>query len=85
VVRLSQPQFVSLPSVPHGALNWNAAMFEDVRKAIGEICNNCNLILVDDETVVKALEIHERYRFSYYANGFNTPWLATLPYSQMGY
>jgi predicted nucleic acid-binding protein len=38
----------------------------DIHNAISEICNTCNLIMIDDTTVVKALAHHERYGFSYY-------------------
>jgi predicted nucleic acid-binding protein len=37
-----------------------------VRTAIDEICDACDLILIDDGTIAKALDIHQRYRFSYY-------------------
>jgi predicted nucleic acid-binding protein len=37
-----------------------------VQKAVGEIMSICNLIIVDDATVITALGLHERYRYSYY-------------------
>ena len=37
-----------------------------VHDAIAEIKNTCNLILVDDATVITALEQHEKYGYSYY-------------------
>ena len=38
----------------------------DIHNAIQEICNTCNLVYIDDKTVIKALGNHERYGFSYY-------------------
>jgi predicted nucleic acid-binding protein len=38
----------------------------DVTNAINEICKTCNLALIDDRTVAKALENHEKYGYSYY-------------------
>ena len=37
-----------------------------VRDAIMEIKDKCNLVIVDDTTVVAALEYHEKYKYSYY-------------------
>jgi predicted nucleic acid-binding protein len=37
-----------------------------VRNAIAEICNACNLVIVDDATVMKALEQRARYGYAYY-------------------
>jgi predicted nucleic acid-binding protein len=37
-----------------------------VQNAVEEICNACNLVIIDDSTVRKALELHERYGYSYY-------------------
>ena len=39
---------------------------ESVRQAIMEIVNTCNLIAVDDAAVLSALELHEKYHYSYY-------------------
>jgi len=38
----------------------------DIRNAIIEICKTCNLVIVDDLTVTKALEQHGKYGFSYF-------------------
>ncbi|MCL2426112.1 MAG: PIN domain-containing protein [Oscillospiraceae bacterium] len=38
----------------------------DVRNAITEICNTCNLVIIDDNTVMDALQHHEKYGYSYY-------------------
>ncbi len=37
-----------------------------VREAAAEIKRSCNLVVVDDETVISALSFHEKYGFSYY-------------------
>jgi predicted nucleic acid-binding protein len=37
-----------------------------VQKAIAEICDTCNLAIVDDKTVINALRQHEKYGYSYY-------------------
>ena len=37
-----------------------------VRDAVSEICEGCNLILVDDDTVQKALDFCEKYKYSDY-------------------
>ncbi|MDR1953784.1 MAG: PIN domain-containing protein, partial [Clostridiales Family XIII bacterium] len=37
-----------------------------VKDAVLQICETCNLVSVDDSTVQKALDLHERYGFSYY-------------------
>ena len=38
----------------------------DVQYAVSEICEGCNLVLVDDDTVQKALDVCEKYKYSYY-------------------
>jgi predicted nucleic acid-binding protein len=38
----------------------------EVKQAVVEICDTCNLDIVDDVTVIKALELHEKYGYSYY-------------------
>ena len=37
-----------------------------VREAIAEIQNTCNMIIVDDATVITALGYHEKYGYSYF-------------------
>jgi len=37
-----------------------------VRKAVAEICENCNLVMVDDTTASAALNIYEKYGYSFY-------------------
>jgi predicted nucleic acid-binding protein len=37
-----------------------------VRNAVMEIKDSCNLIVVDDDTILSALELHEKYKYSYY-------------------
>jgi predicted nucleic acid-binding protein len=37
-----------------------------VHNAVLEIKDSCNLVVVDDDTVLSALELHEKYRYSYY-------------------
>ena len=37
-----------------------------VKKAVEEIRNACNLIMVDDTTVLAALDLHARYGYHYY-------------------
>ena len=37
-----------------------------VKDAINEIKDTCNLIIVDDATVITALEQQEKYKYSYY-------------------
>jgi len=37
-----------------------------VKKAIMEICEICNLVVVDDATVLAALDNHEKYGYSFY-------------------
>jgi predicted nucleic acid-binding protein len=37
-----------------------------VKNIVNQICETCNLIAVDETTVVKALDLHEKYGFSYY-------------------
>jgi predicted nucleic acid-binding protein len=39
---------------------------QTVKIAVREICETCYLATVDDTTVMKALDIHEKYGFSYY-------------------
>ena len=38
----------------------------DIEKAVLEICETCNLIVVDEETVLAALVLHEKYGYSFY-------------------
>ena len=38
----------------------------EVRNAVIEIRRACNLVIVDDATTMSALELHERYGYSYY-------------------
>ena len=38
----------------------------NIQSAITEICKTCNLVVIDDTSVLKALAHHERYEFSYY-------------------
>jgi len=37
-----------------------------VRNAVSEITNICNLIVLDNDTVLTALVYHEKYKYSYY-------------------
>jgi predicted nucleic acid-binding protein len=37
-----------------------------VRSAVYEICDVSNLVTIDEATSLKALELHERYEYSYY-------------------
>ena len=37
-----------------------------VKNAVEEICETCELLAVDDITIVKALDIHEKYGYAYY-------------------
>jgi predicted nucleic acid-binding protein len=37
-----------------------------VRESVAQICEACNVARIDERTVSKALDIHERYRYSYY-------------------
>jgi predicted nucleic acid-binding protein len=37
-----------------------------IRESVGQIRDACNVALIDEATISKALDIHERYRFSYY-------------------
>ena len=38
----------------------------DIRAAIAEICKTCKLLKISDVTVMKALDVHEKYGYSYY-------------------
>ena len=38
----------------------------DVKKAVLEICETCHVIVVDDETVLAALDKHETLGYSFY-------------------
>ena len=38
----------------------------DIKLAIEEICDTCELLKISDTTVMKALNIHEKYKYSYY-------------------
>ena len=38
----------------------------DVRNAVSEIRNSFNLVMIDDQTVMEALRVHEKYGYSYY-------------------
>jgi len=37
-----------------------------VRSAIAEICKICNLVIIDDKTVLEAIRHHGKYGYSYY-------------------
>jgi len=37
-----------------------------VKRAIEEICEMCEFFEVNDLTIVKALDVHEKYRYAYY-------------------
>ena len=37
-----------------------------VKRAVEEICEMCELCEVNDLTIVKALDVHERYGYAYY-------------------
>jgi len=37
-----------------------------VRNAIKEICDTCNLVIVDEDAISRALTLHEKYGYSYY-------------------
>jgi predicted nucleic acid-binding protein len=39
---------------------------QDIKAAIEEICETCELLKISDVTVMNALDLHERYRYSYY-------------------
>ncbi|MDR1019338.1 MAG: PIN domain-containing protein [Synergistaceae bacterium] len=37
-----------------------------VKNALGEICETCRLAAIDETIIMKALDVHERYGYSYY-------------------
>jgi len=37
-----------------------------VKNAVEEICETCELLTIDDATIVKALDVHEKYGYAYY-------------------
>jgi predicted nucleic acid-binding protein len=37
-----------------------------IRESLDQICDACNVIYIDEDTVTRALDIHERYNYSYY-------------------
>jgi len=37
-----------------------------VKNAVGEICETCCLATIDETIVMKALDVHEKYGYSYY-------------------
>lgn len=37
-----------------------------VKESVEQICDACNVARIDEDTISKALDIHERYRYSYY-------------------
>jgi predicted nucleic acid-binding protein len=39
---------------------------EAIRGSISQICEACNVAHIDEDTISKALDIHERYQYSYY-------------------
>ena len=39
---------------------------EDIKKYLEEIAGATSVMLVDTENILQALELHERYRYSYY-------------------
>jgi len=39
---------------------------QDIQGLIEQICSYCDLAYIDEDTISKALEIHSRYKYSYY-------------------
>ena len=38
----------------------------DILPALDEICTACAILFIDENTIRQALEIHEKYSYSYY-------------------
>jgi predicted nucleic acid-binding protein len=44
---------------------WKSPM-ENIRRSIDKICSYCDISYIDESTIAYALEVHEKYKYSYY-------------------